>query len=116
MRVSESMLYDLKMLANRKDVPYQSLAKMLLDEKIREEMYASLDMADLAPPLARPFSPDPDHEGLDFLIPSSSLKTWPPMCFQLTKSPGAGLGCSQQPGPARNAHKAEHRQYRCLHR
>ncbi len=41
MRVSESMLYDLKMLANRKDVPYQSLAKMLLDEKIREELKAS---------------------------------------------------------------------------
>ncbi|MBI2954400.1 MAG: BrnA antitoxin family protein [Chloroflexi bacterium] len=41
MRVSESMLYDLKMLANRMDVPYQSLAKMLLDEKIREEMKAS---------------------------------------------------------------------------
>lgn len=38
MRVSESMLHDLKMLANKKDVPYQSLAKVLLDEKIREEI------------------------------------------------------------------------------
>lgn len=38
MRVSESMLHSLKMLANKKDVPYQSLAKMFLDEKIREEM------------------------------------------------------------------------------
>lgn len=37
MRVSESMLSALKMLANKKDVPYQSLAKILLDEKIREE-------------------------------------------------------------------------------
>ncbi|TSC88064.1 MAG: hypothetical protein G01um10147_295 [Microgenomates group bacterium Gr01-1014_7] len=36
MRVSESMLRDLKMLANKKDVPYQSLAKMFLDEKIKE--------------------------------------------------------------------------------
>lgn len=38
MRVSESMLRALKMLANKKDVPYQSLAKMLLDQKIREEI------------------------------------------------------------------------------
>ncbi|MEK7617309.1 MAG: BrnA antitoxin family protein [Patescibacteria group bacterium] len=38
MRVSESMLRDLKMLANKKDVPYQSLVKVFLDEKIREEM------------------------------------------------------------------------------
>lgn len=38
MRVSESMLGALKMLANKKDVPYQSLAKILLDEKIREEI------------------------------------------------------------------------------
>ncbi len=38
MRVSESMLRDLKMLANKKDVPYQSLAKVFLDEKIREEI------------------------------------------------------------------------------
>lgn len=38
MRMSESMIKELKMLANKKDVPYQSLAKMFLDEKIREEM------------------------------------------------------------------------------
>ncbi len=38
MRVSESMLRALKMLANKKDVPYQSLAKVLLDDKIKEEM------------------------------------------------------------------------------
>ena len=37
-RVTESLLNSLKMLANKKDVPYQSLVKIFLDEKIREEM------------------------------------------------------------------------------
>lgn len=37
-RVPESLLHSLKMLANKKDVPYQSLVKILLDEKIREEL------------------------------------------------------------------------------
>ncbi len=37
-RVPESLLNSLKMLANKKDVPYQSLVKIYLDEKIREEM------------------------------------------------------------------------------
>ncbi len=36
-RVPDSMLSSLKMIANRKDVPYQSLVKMYLDEKVREE-------------------------------------------------------------------------------
>lgn len=38
LRVSESMIKELKMLANKKDVPYQSLVKIFLDEKIREEL------------------------------------------------------------------------------
>lgn len=38
MRISEFMLNELKMLANKKDVPYQSLVKMYLDEKIKEEI------------------------------------------------------------------------------
>lgn len=37
-RVPESLLHSLKMLANKKDVPYQSLVKIFLDEKIREEI------------------------------------------------------------------------------
>ncbi len=37
LRVPESLLNSLKMLANKKDVPYQSLVKIFLDEKIREE-------------------------------------------------------------------------------
>ncbi len=33
----ESMYLQLKQLANKKDVPYQSLVKIFLDEKIKEE-------------------------------------------------------------------------------
>ena len=36
-RVSESLLNSLKVIANKKDVPYQSLLKIFLAEKIREE-------------------------------------------------------------------------------
>lgn len=36
-RITESLYSALKMLANKKDVPYQSLAKTYLDEKVREE-------------------------------------------------------------------------------
>lgn len=36
-RVSESLLNSLKRLANKKDVPYQSLVKIFLDEKVNEE-------------------------------------------------------------------------------
>jgi predicted DNA binding CopG/RHH family protein len=37
LRLPVSMLNNLKVLANRKDVPYQSLIKMFLDEEIRKE-------------------------------------------------------------------------------
>ncbi len=37
-RLPESLLNDLKMLANKKDVPYQSLMKMYLAAKVREEI------------------------------------------------------------------------------
>lgn len=36
-RLPISMLDDLKMLANRRDVPYQSLMKVLLAQKLAEE-------------------------------------------------------------------------------
>lgn len=39
LRLPESMIDDLKILANKKDVPYQSLLKILLAEKIAEEMH-----------------------------------------------------------------------------
>ncbi len=36
-RLPECMLDDLKMLANKRDVPYQSLLKVFLAERIKEE-------------------------------------------------------------------------------
>lgn len=36
-RVTDSLLSSLKMIANKKDVPYQSLVKIFLDEKVKEE-------------------------------------------------------------------------------
>jgi predicted DNA binding CopG/RHH family protein len=36
-RLPESMLDDLKMLANKKDIPYQSLLKVFLSERIKDE-------------------------------------------------------------------------------
>lgn len=38
LRLPESLLNDLKILANKRDVPYQSLMKILLSEKIGEEL------------------------------------------------------------------------------
>ncbi|MCK4554055.1 BrnA antitoxin family protein [Candidatus Parcubacteria bacterium] len=37
LRLPLSMLNDIKILANKKDVPYQSYIKVMLDQKIREE-------------------------------------------------------------------------------
>lgn len=37
-RLPESLLDHLKVLANKRDVPYQSLLKLLLTEKVKEEM------------------------------------------------------------------------------
>lgn len=36
-RVPQYLLDSLKTLANKKDVPYQSLVKIFLDEKVKEE-------------------------------------------------------------------------------
>ncbi len=41
LRIPETMLSELKLLANKKDVPYQSLLKIFLSEKIREELKTS---------------------------------------------------------------------------
>ncbi len=40
LRLPESMLQELKLLANKRDVPYQSLLKIFLSERIREELKA----------------------------------------------------------------------------
>lgn len=39
-RLPEALIEKLKMLANKRDVPYQSLLKILLAEKVEEEMHA----------------------------------------------------------------------------
>lgn len=41
MRMPESMLDELKLLANKRDVPYQSLIKVFLRERIDEELQRS---------------------------------------------------------------------------
>ena len=40
-RLPESLIENLKVLANKRDIPYQSLLKMLLIEKVKEELYAA---------------------------------------------------------------------------
>ena len=37
-RLPESLLDDLKLLANKRDVPYQSLLKVFLAERVEEEL------------------------------------------------------------------------------
>jgi len=39
LRMSESMLNELRLLANKRDVPYQSLIKIFLQERIDQELY-----------------------------------------------------------------------------
>ena len=38
LRLPESMLEELKLLANKRDVPYQSLLKIFLAERLEEEL------------------------------------------------------------------------------
>ena len=40
LRVPESMLEEIKLLANKRDVPYQSLMKIFLSERIDKELSA----------------------------------------------------------------------------
>ncbi len=40
-RLPESLIEHLKVLANKRDVPYQSLLKMFLSEKVEEELHST---------------------------------------------------------------------------
>ena len=40
LRISQSMLEEIKLLANKRDVPYQSLMKIFLSERIDKELSA----------------------------------------------------------------------------
>ena len=42
LRLPESMLEELKLLANKRDVPYQSLLKIFLAERIEKELKTEL--------------------------------------------------------------------------
>jgi predicted DNA binding CopG/RHH family protein len=39
LRLPESMLNELRLLANKRDVPYQSLIKIMLQERIDQELH-----------------------------------------------------------------------------
>lgn len=41
LRISESMLDQIRLIANKRDVPYQSLIKMFLKDRIKEELNGS---------------------------------------------------------------------------
>jgi predicted DNA binding CopG/RHH family protein len=43
LRLPESMIAELKLLANQRDVPYRSLLKVFLAEKIKEERTGKVD-------------------------------------------------------------------------
>lgn len=40
-RIPNTLMYDLKMIANKKDVPYQSLMKIMLCEAVKREYSSS---------------------------------------------------------------------------
>ena len=52
LRLPESMLEELKVLANRDDVPYQSLIKVFLADRIRREQGAGPRADGVRPPAA----------------------------------------------------------------
>ena len=54
MRLPETLLTDLRRLANEQDVPYQSLMKVYLAERVAAERRASGSNRRLQPPTARP--------------------------------------------------------------
>ena len=41
LRLPESLIVHLKLLANKRDVPYQSLLKIFLIEKVKEELHTA---------------------------------------------------------------------------
>src|SRR5436305_13058268 len=43
LRLPESMIAELKLLANQRDVPYQSLLKVFLAQKMKEERVGKVD-------------------------------------------------------------------------
>jgi len=48
-RLPESMLEAMKLLANKRDVPYQSLLKVFLSERIKAELYPASGVTGVSP-------------------------------------------------------------------
>jgi predicted DNA binding CopG/RHH family protein len=57
LRLPSNLLADLKVLANRMDVPYQSLLKVYLAERIDRELAGDLSAADPASLIREPEAP-----------------------------------------------------------
>lgn len=57
LRLPESLLADLKVLANRLDVPYQSLMKVYLAESVMREMREGRTPTELAAQVREPAAP-----------------------------------------------------------
>jgi predicted DNA binding CopG/RHH family protein len=57
LRLPESLLADLKVLANRLDVPYQSLMKVYLAERVLREMREGRTPTELAAEVREPAAP-----------------------------------------------------------
>jgi predicted DNA binding CopG/RHH family protein len=70
LRLPEAMLEALKLLANSRDVPYQSLLKIFLAEKIRQELRAPGGIPERSPLGASPGEePGPPMERGPFDLP-----------------------------------------------
>jgi predicted DNA binding CopG/RHH family protein len=52
-RFPKTMLSDIKILANKRDVPYQSLIKILLDEKLSEVLKNEITVSKKKPAVRR---------------------------------------------------------------
>jgi hypothetical protein len=57
LRLPAGLLSDLKVLANRMDVPYQSLMKVYLAERVGQEMRRGVEQAELASVVREPEPP-----------------------------------------------------------
>ncbi len=57
LRLPANLLSDLKVLANRIDVPYQSLMKVYLAERVNQEMRRGLEPSELAAMIREPEAP-----------------------------------------------------------
>jgi predicted DNA binding CopG/RHH family protein len=57
LRLPASLLADLKVLAHRLDVPYQSLMKVYLAERVERELRRGRDAAELAATVREPEAP-----------------------------------------------------------